>query len=97
MLREREARAATLASAVVDRDAMATFATAPDALECDRRAFARAEARVGLALKAMKDWGDPLPAAQTDSAAPDRAPAPQGLGVGAADTVAALVARIMNA
>jgi hypothetical protein len=99
LLREREGRAAAYASAAAERDAMAAFAAAPDALEYDRRAFARAEARVGLALKAMEDWRDPLPTAtHTDSAAPDRAPAPLGRStVGAADTIEAVVARIMNA
>lgn len=96
LLREREARAVAYASAVTEREAMAAFATASDALEYDRRAFARAEARVGLALKAMEDWGDPVPgpaASEISTSAASEGPCSLSRAAGAADPVEATAAR----
>jgi hypothetical protein len=98
LMREREARHAAYVAAVEERDSLRPFANGPDALEYDHRALARAEARVGLALDAMRHWGDPLPAVETmpESTAPEALNAPRK-PTGAVDPVDAIVARILKA
>lgn len=61
LIRERDGRLATYRAAVAARDAIAPHAASPYAIDFGRRALARAEARVELALTNMRHWRDPLP------------------------------------
>jgi hypothetical protein len=98
LLREREDRRAAYVAALHERDSLMGVANSPDALEYDHRALARAEARVSLALDAMRHWRDPISPveAMSDSVAPEALNTPRK-PTGAADTVDAIVARILNA
>lgn len=57
---ERAARKATYSEAAAKRDEIAVFASGPEATDFDRRELARAQARVDMALQAMRQWNDPI-------------------------------------
>lgn len=98
-----ESRKAAYFAAVAERDAIAAFAKRSDAIEYDLDELEAAEARVELALNNIKDWGDPLPDAATESPtleiiesdAPEVLFAPFPSASGVSDTAEALAARIL--
>lgn len=103
LLREREGRKSAYLEAVEARDAIAPFASGPDAIEFDRRELARAEARVEMTLSKMRDWKDPMPNAApaaaneefSESVTPEAPFAPLPAATGVADPAEAIAKRIL--